>query len=57
MVAGNTAPGNESMPFKTLFVPMAFEETARTITDAALLMADAFGGHVIAHHVRQRYAA
>jgi len=45
------------MPFKTLFVPMAFEETARTITDAALLMADAFGGHVIAHHVRQRYAA
>ncbi len=45
------------MPFKTLFVPLAFEDTARTVTDAALLLAGIYQGHVLAHHVRQRYAA
>lgn len=44
------------MSFKTLFVPMAFERTAPTIMDAALLLAASFGAHVHAHHVRQRYS-
>ncbi|MEO1746355.1 MAG: universal stress protein [Pseudomonadota bacterium] len=42
---------------KSFFVPLAFEETAVTAVDAALLLAKSFGGHVLAHHVRQRYTA
>lgn len=43
------------MFYKTLFAPLAFEETAGIVTDAALLLAGTFKGHVVAHHVRQRY--
>ena len=45
------------MSFKTIFVPMAFEQTAKSVSDAALKMAHAFHGHVMAHHVRQRFAS
>jgi len=44
------------MPFKTLFLPMAFEEVAVSLTDAALDMAATFKAHVLAHHVRQRHS-
>ena len=45
------------MSFKTIFVPMALEQTAKSVSDAALKMAHAFHGHVMAHHVRQRFAS
>lgn len=44
------------MTFKSIFVPVAFEQTAAIVSDAGLLLAGAFKGHVLAHHVRQRYA-
>lgn len=44
------------MTFKSIFVPMAFEQTAAEVADAGLLLAGAFHAHVMAHHVRQRYA-
>jgi nucleotide-binding universal stress UspA family protein len=47
----------KTMTFKTLFLPLAFEHTAKTVTDAALSLAGTYQGHVLAHHVRQRYAA
>ncbi len=45
------------MTYHTLFLPLAFETTAPVGTDAALMIASAFGSHVCAHHVRQRYPA
>ncbi|MEP0316038.1 MAG: universal stress protein [Hyphomonas sp.] len=43
------------MIFKTIFAPLAFEETANLVTDTALSLAGTFKGHVMAHHVRQRF--
>jgi nucleotide-binding universal stress UspA family protein len=43
------------MGYKTIFAPVMFEETTRTILDAALMLAKGFQGHVHAHHIRQRY--
>ena len=43
------------MIFKTIFAPLAFEETAKLVTDTALSLAGTFKGHVMAHHVRQRF--
>ena len=45
------------MTFKTIFAPVAFEATAKATVDSALVLAKALSGHVIAHHVRQRYVA
>lgn len=45
------------MAFNSLFVPLAFEETAKVSIEAALTLAGTFKSHVLAHHVRQRYAA
>ncbi|MEO0786237.1 MAG: universal stress protein [Pseudomonadota bacterium] len=45
------------MPFKSLFVPLAFEETAKASMESALLLAGSFKSHLLAHHVRQRYAS
>lgn len=44
------------MTYKTLFLPLAFEETAAAATDSGLQLAAAFGAHLMAHHVRQRFA-
>ena len=43
------------MTFKTIFVPLAIEPTAKAVVDSALVMAHASKGHVMAHHVRQRF--
>lgn len=45
------------MPFKSLFVPLGFEATVKTTTDGALMLCGAFNAHLLAHHVRQRYAS
>ena len=39
------------MTFKTIFAPLAFEETAKLVSETALLLAGAFKGHVMAQHV------
>lgn len=44
------------MVFRTIFAPVAFEATARQVSDAALMLAKAFGAHVMGMHVRQRHA-
>ena len=43
------------MTFKTIFAPLAFEETAKLVSETALLLAGAFKGHVMAQHVRPRF--
>lgn len=43
------------MVYRSIFAPIAFEETARAVSDAALMLAKAQGGHVLGHHIRQRY--
>ena len=43
------------MTFKTIFAPLAFEETAKLVSETALLLAGAFKGYVMAQHVRPRF--
>lgn len=43
------------MTIRTIFAPIAFEETAAVVVDAALTLAKALHGHVMASHVRQRF--
>lgn len=43
------------MSYHSILAPIAFEETARSVTDAALVIARAFQGHVLGHHIRQRF--
>lgn len=42
---------------RSIFAPLAFEETASIIADSALMLASAVNGHVLGHHVRQRFIA
>jgi len=43
------------MSYKTILAPMIFEETARAVSEAAMMIAGAARGHVIGKHVRQIY--
>lgn len=41
------------MSFKTILAPMLFEDTARIVAEAAMVIAGAERGHVIGKHIRQ----
>jgi hypothetical protein len=44
-----------AMAIHTVFVPMVSQETAASVLDAALLVANRTHGHVIGYHIRQQY--
>ncbi|WP_084397958.1 universal stress protein [Henriciella aquimarina] len=41
------------MTYKSIFLPLAFQQTTAEVTDFALTLAAAFNAHLLAHHVRQ----
>ncbi|MCR9270002.1 MAG: universal stress protein [Hyphomonadaceae bacterium] len=45
------------MDYKTILAPVQFEETAKPILESAIMVADAFGAHIHAKHVRAPFVA
>lgn len=45
------------MSYKTILAPLQFEETAKPIMDSAMVVADEFGSHIHARHVRPPFVA